>query len=136
MDFTIVYVILIAVATVYLGVIIALLHEKFNLKATDVSRNIETSKDIINFIKITAKELGFGASEEIDKVSNIVLKTLDYIDTLSNTMYLNDKILKASVVAIDMCKQANIEVDENREYIIKKMITMSYILLESQKLNK
>jgi hypothetical protein len=120
------YIVLITIVVIACSFGISYLMKKCNLKDSDVQQGIVTTEAILQLITASAKEMKLGTEDEIEQISQIVLKVLDGISELSSTSDMKENILKATVVAIAMCKETNIKVDNTKALLISNLITIAY----------
>jgi hypothetical protein len=129
MDYSILYVILISVAVIGLAILFYYLKRKHNIKNEDIFRRLDKTEMLISFGIAIAKDMDFGNTNTIENLKEVLLETLEYIKIIidnenDSDVIINEAILKAK----EMCLVFDIELNDEREYIIKAIITATFNL--------
>jgi len=116
-----------------LGIIVGVVYlmKKYNVKSEELSQGIDISKTIAIVVKLTAKELKFGTNNEIEKIANIVCDSLDYVKSIANNKTKEEKVNDGIKYIREMCYSFNIEMNEDRLFIVTTLFTLGMNLLES-----
>lgn len=116
-----------------LGLIVGVVYlmKKYNVKPEELSQGIDISKTIATVVKLTAKELKFGTNDEIEKVSDIVIDSLDYVKLIANDKTKQEKIDAGVKYIEQMCGSFSIKMSEDRLFIATTLFTLGMNLLES-----
>lgn len=131
MDYTILYIIGFCILAAIIGVAVTYIMKKYKIDPKDISDGVDTTTTIITLITSTFKDMKFGNDEEIDKVVNVMTDTLEYIKTIPSEMNRNEKIYQATNYTLNLCKEFNIELNDERNRIIGTVIVLSYNLISS-----
>lgn len=123
----------ICLGSVGIGFLIKYLMDKYKIKNEDLVEGVDVAQTLLTFIKLMLKDMKFGNDEEIDKITNVINDSLNYIKELPETEDKKDKIYKATEFSVKMCKELNIELNEDRLYILNNTIVLAYNLMESVK---
>ena len=105
--------------------------KKYNIKSEELTEGIDITKTISQVIKITAKELNFGSDEQINKIADIVIDSLEYIKTLANSTTKDEKVQAGIKHVEDLCMSFEIELDEDKMFVITTLMQLGVNLLES-----
>lgn len=129
MDYSILYVILISVAVIGLAILFYYLKRKHNIKNEDIFNGLDKTEMLVNFGIAIAKDMEFGDANTIENLKEILLETLEYIKIIidnenDSDVIINEAILKAK----EMCLVFDIELNDEREHIIKAIITATFNL--------
>jgi len=126
-----VYAIAIALGAVLgtIGVIKVLQSRKINPK--DLTDGIDIMQGLVSFIRVTATDMGLGNKEEIDRITEIVIDTLSYIETLDDDLSKEEKIGNAVIYAEFLCDKFKLELNPDKYYIIQSLITVGYNVYDS-----
>lgn len=120
----------ICLGSVGLGFLIKYTMNKHKIKESDLLEGIDMTQTLLTFIKLMLKDMNFGNEEEVDKITNIINDSLDYISKLPETKDKESKIFEATTFSIKMCKELNIDLNEDRLYILNNTITLAYNFME------
>lgn len=130
-DYQTLYIIAICLGIVGLGFSIKYLMDKYKIKNSDLVEGIDIAQTLLTFIEITLKDMKFGNEEEINKITKIINDSLGYMKELPDTENKKDKIYKATEFSVKMCKELNIELNEDRLYILNNTIVLAYNFIEA-----
>ena len=114
-----------------LGFLIKYTMDKYKIKESDLLEGIDMTQTLLTFIKLMLKDMNFGNEEEVDKFTNIINDSLDYISKLPETKDKESKIFEATTFSIKMCKELNIDLNEDRLYILNNTIALAYNFMKS-----
>jgi hypothetical protein len=116
-----------------LGLIVGVVYlmKRYNVKPEELSQSIDISKTITTVVKLTAKELKFGTNDEIEKVADIVIDSLDYVKLIANDKTKQEKINAGVKYIQEMSFSFGIEMNEDRLFIVTTLFTLGMNLLES-----
>jgi predicted transcriptional regulator len=120
----------IALALVFVVGLVFLM-KKYNINSKQLTDGIDITKTISAVIKITAKELNFASDEMINKIADIVIDSLDYIRTLANVTTKDEKVQAGIKYVEEMCISFEIELSEDRMFIVTTLMQLGINLLES-----
>lgn len=121
----------VCLGSVGLGVLIKYLTDRYKIKNSDLLEGISVAQTLLTFIKLMLKDMNFGKEDEVDKVTNIINDSLNYIKKLPETKDKESKIFEATTFSIKMCKELEIELNDDRLYILNNTVTLAYNLIES-----
>ncbi len=134
MDFLYIIGMIILSFLVFFGFLIFVSRTK--LESKDIEVSIDLTKTILMLIKASAKEMGLGNEHEINKIGEIVIDSLEYIKTIPNSVSKEDKINNGIFYVKELCESFNIELNEEKEYIIIELFKLGFNLLDSVVINK
>lgn len=121
----------ICLGSVGIGFLIKYLMDKYKIKESDLVEGVDVAQTLLTFIKLMLKDMKFGNDEEIDKITNVINDSLNYIKELPETEDKKDKIYKATEFSVKMCKELNINLNEDKLYILNNTIVLAYNFMES-----
>ena len=119
--------------TLALGLVagVITLMKNYNISPKQLTEGIDISKTISIIIKITAKELNFANDGQVDKISDIVIDSLDYIKTIANDATKEAKVEAGIKYVEDLCLSFDIEITEDRSFVAITLLQLGVNLLES-----
>ena len=121
----------ICLGSVGIGFLIKYLMDKYKIKESDLVEGVDVAQTLLTFIKLMLKDMKFGNEEEVDKITNVINDSLNYIKELPETEDKKDKIYKATEFSVKMCKELNIELNKDKLYILNNTIVLAYNFMES-----
>lgn len=121
----------VCLGSVGLGFLIKYLMDRYKIKNSDLLEGISVAQTLLTFIKLMLKDMNFGNDDEVDKVTNVINDSLNYIKKLPETKDKESKIFEATTFSIKMCKELEIELNDNRLYVLNNTVTLAYNLIES-----
>lgn len=121
----------VCLGSVGLGVLIKYLTDRYKIKNSDLLEGISVAQTLLTFIKLMLKDMKFGNDDEVDKVTNVINDSLNYIKKLPEIKDKESKIFEATTFSIKMCKELEIELNDDRLYILNNTVTLAYNLIES-----
>ncbi len=124
------YIILIAVGVVSLAIGISLLIKKYQISTKEFLDGLNITQTVISLIRSIARDMGI-EEELVVKVSHIINSTLEYMRNLPEEFTKDERIIKGFDLAIDLCESFEIELNDDREYILFTLITVGFNLYET-----
>lgn len=97
----------------------------------DVPEIVDDGKAIVNFAYIFAISAGFN-KDDADKIKGIIFDTLEYINTLSPSVSIENKKKEAIEYINDLCLAFEIPVDDNKQIIIEQIVDVMFNYLEKK----
>lgn len=125
-----IYVILISLGVVGLALGVSYLIKRYKIDTKDYLDGIDVTQMIITLIRSIARDMGV-EEELIVKVSHIINSTLEYMRNLPEEFTKDERIIKGFDLAIDLCESFEIELNDDREYILFTLITVGFNLYET-----
>lgn len=124
------YIIFISLGVVGLALVVSFLINKYKINTKNYLDGINTTQIIITLIKSIAKDMGI-EEELIAKISYIVNSTLEFMRNLPEEYSKEQKIANGFKLAKELCVSFEIEMNEEREYILKTLITVGFNTYET-----
>ena len=84
---------------------------------------------IVVFVGSILKQLEIKDKEDIDKIVEIIISSLTYVQEVNNVDNNKEKIEKAYKQSLYLCKESNILLDEEGKDIIKTAIVLTFNLV-------
>ncbi|MDD2628296.1 MAG: hypothetical protein PHD20_05410 [Clostridia bacterium] len=131
MDWSMIYLFGFIILALVFVVGIVFLMRKYNVKPEEITNGIDITKTIASVIKITTKELNFASDDTINQIADLVIDSLEYVKTLANVNTKEEKVEAGIKYVEDLCNSFEIEMDEDRYFVVSILVQLGVNLLES-----
>lgn len=119
------YIIFISLFVVALALVVSFVIKKYNISTKDYLDGIDVTSMVISLTRSIARDMGV-EEELVAKISHIVNLTLDYMRNLPEETPKEVKIADGVALAKELCLSFEIELNEDREYILRTLITVGF----------
>lgn len=99
--------------------------KKYNISTKDYLDGIDVTSMVISLTRSIARDMGV-EEELVAKISHIVNLTLEYMRNLPEETPKEVKIDDGVALAKELCLSFEIELNEDREYILRTLITVGF----------
>ena len=124
------YIILISLGVFGLAFSISYLITKYQIDTKSYLDGINTTETVIALIRSIARDMGV-EEELISKISHIVNSVLEFMRNMPEGTPKEVRIAEGIDLAKDLCVSFEIELNEDREYILKTLITVGFNVYET-----
>lgn len=118
-------IIIISLCFVGVGILMNYLKQNNKHSNEEISDKIDIAKIVVNFTAATARSMGL--CNDTKKLEYIAIDTLEYMRTVNTgnkEVIIDEGIIKAK----EMCLVFDIELDEDKEFIIESIVRAGYNL--------
>lgn len=119
------YIIFISLFVVALALVVSFVIKKYNISTKDYLDGIDVTSMVISLTRSIARDMGV-EEELVAKISHIVNLTLEYMRNLPEETPKEVKIDDGVALAKELCLSFEIELNEDREYILRTLITVGF----------
>lgn len=103
---------------------------KYKIKKDQYKQGVDMAKLIVLLTKTVLQDTSKFSDKEVEKISNISLKILDYMNKLTDGQDRVTTITTLTDLSVVLCIENGIELDDDKLEIIKLLVSMLYDLYE------